>query len=950
MVQRFLKLKWLVQRAEILEKEKQELFISSECQDDPELAAQARSLLQIELATSDMEVVDNPYAILENPKKDHFLGRCIGNWQIINKICEGGMGAVFLASRIDSFKMKGALKVLKYGSYSNETTRRFRHERQILAGLQHPNIARLLDGGATKEGTPYLVMEFVEGERIDHYCNSRQLNIKQRLNLFHKVCKAVSYAHRNLIVHRDLKPANILVTAEGEPVLLDFGIAKLLDADAPDLTGNNICPMTPEYASPEQVQGKQLSTASDIYSLGVLAYELLTGNRPYYFENRRPYHVLDMVCHRIPLKPSLSIRKTMDPAKINLPGDKLPERASRQLSGDLDNIIMKSLEKDPADRYESVDKLADDIQCFLDGRPVSTHAPTPFYVLRKMLKLHKRKFSVAAAFLLMFTGFLAHSRSQVKALQQKQIVIERERDNAESSVAFLENIFEWSQPYSFKGEAIPIQQLLDFAVVNMEREMTDQPLAHARLATLIGSLYLSLGYHEPARKQLEKGYFIRKRLLGQDHDDFLASMYQLGMWRYKTGDYSSAGILFSQTLRAQNQKSGPSPEMADSLHAQATVLQMTGKNDEAKDLFERALSMRKKILGDQHPSVGDTLIRLAMMHNEEGSYEKALALLDSAVSIYTQAYGASHPKSALAIRHQARAHLGLANFAKAEKLAKQAFRTERSLAASSLQVAESMELIAKIAITRCHFESAEDYLKKALAIRLKRQRNTHPELAQNYELRGTLYLQLGFYYDAEIWLNKAILLKKEHLVKPNLAHVLNLRARTQIELGQKSHAALSVVSALNQLPTNHPESAVSYENLGRLHAKQDANLAEKNFRKALQIRRFHLNPRNPQIAETISAYASFLIAQDRLEEAAPLCWEALAISQGSFRKPNLTIARDLENLAWLFLKKKDSAMASKLFQDVQKIHQTIDEPSSKSDHKQLAMQQAMEEANSSGAF
>jgi serine/threonine protein kinase/tetratricopeptide (TPR) repeat protein len=350
-----------------------------------------------------------------------FRPQKIGPYRILHLLGEGGMGAVYLAARDDDqYKKQVAIKLLKPGMGSDFVIRRFRNERQILASLDHPNIARLLDGGTTRDGLPYFVMEYIEGEPINRYCDRKALATIERLKLFQQVCAAVHYAHQNLVIHRDIKPSNILVTAGGTPKLLDFGIAKILN---PELSGQTIEAtaamarmMTPEYASPEQVKGEQITTASDIYSLGVLLYQLLTGHRPYRLKNRTPQEILRVVCEQEPERPSTIVKRvstvtgpdgttnTTTPESVSSTREGHPERLHRRLRGDLDNIVLMAMRKEPSRRYSSVDQFSNDLQRHLDGRPVIARKDTLTYRAGKFVSRNK---GAAIAALLVIASLIA---------------------------------------------------------------------------------------------------------------------------------------------------------------------------------------------------------------------------------------------------------------------------------------------------------------------------------------------------------------------------------------------------------------------------------------------------------------------------------------------------------------------------------------------------------------
>jgi eukaryotic-like serine/threonine-protein kinase len=363
-----------------------------------------------------------------------FVGRRVGAYRLVREIGHGGMGAVYLAVRDDAFRKRVAVKLVKRGMDTAEVLRRFRHERQILAALEHPNIARLIDGGTTDDGLPYLVMEYVEGEPIDRYCEGHKLPVAERLKLFAEVCAAVHYAHQNLVVHRDLKPSNILVTKEGTPKLLDFGIAKLLNPEMAGLTFNPTGEggrlMTPEYASPEQMRGEQITTASDIYSLGVILYELLTGERPYRLDRRAPHEILKIVCEQEPERPSTAASRAVRTAGAAAPTKtrsrdagartEAPEKLRRMLRGDLDNIVLMALRKDPRRRYLSANQLAADLRRYLDGRPVTARHDTFAYRAEKFIRRNRAGVTAAALIALTLSGGLATTAWQARTARRER--------------------------------------------------------------------------------------------------------------------------------------------------------------------------------------------------------------------------------------------------------------------------------------------------------------------------------------------------------------------------------------------------------------------------------------------------------------------------------------------------------------------------------------------------
>jgi tetratricopeptide (TPR) repeat protein len=378
--------------------------IAELCGSDAELMSEVQSLLRSHDEMGDF-LAGSAWAL---ESEEPLTGRRVGNYQLCEPVAEGGMGTVYRAVRSSDFEKQVAIKLVKRGMDTNFILKRFRHERQILAGLDHPNIARLFDGGATEDGQPYLVMEYIEGAPITEYAERNGFGIRERLELFRTVCSAVQFAHQNLVVHRDLKPSNILVTADGTPKLLDFGIAKLLEPDA-EATMTSVRLMTPECASPEQVRGQPITTASDIYSLGVLLYHLLTDEQPYQFTTRTSEEIARVVCEEEPKKPSLI----------------------RPLPEDLDTIVLKAMHKEPGRRYLSAEQLSEDIRRYLEGMPVSARRDTFGYRARKFVGRHKTASIAAALTALSLVGGMAATLWEARLARQQSEIARAQRARAE---------------------------------------------------------------------------------------------------------------------------------------------------------------------------------------------------------------------------------------------------------------------------------------------------------------------------------------------------------------------------------------------------------------------------------------------------------------------------------------------------------------------------------------
>ncbi len=471
-------------RASQVPPEDRPAFLDGAC-DGPEQRREVEALLASNDDMSDtfLETPVLPRAADGGPpEQDHF-----GAYRIKEEIGRGGMGRVYLAVRDDDeYEQEVAIKILKRGLDTEEVVRRFRDERQILARLDHPYIAKLLDGGTTSDDLPYLVMERVQGERIDRYCETHRLPVRAHLELFRKVCAAVHFAHQNLVVHRDLKPGNILITEGGDPRLLDFGIAKLLDPGEASQTvpGNN--PMTPGYASPEKANGGPITTASDVYSLGCLFYELLTGRRPHQQEGDARPPLRGWAGEQEPEWPSRAVDASRAGAA---------RRLRRRLAGDLDSIVLKALENDPARRYASVEQLSEDIGRHLNGLPVVARRPTVIYRIGKFVRRHRVAVALASAVLLMIVGFTINTLVlKDRAVLERQQA-ERQQRLADELRRLLLDVFQ--KPSGSSGEEVTARELLEAKVATLDEELQNQPEARAEhLRARGGREHLHSGGHQ----------------------------------------------------------------------------------------------------------------------------------------------------------------------------------------------------------------------------------------------------------------------------------------------------------------------------------------------------------------------------------------------------------------------------------------------------------------------
>jgi eukaryotic-like serine/threonine-protein kinase len=653
-------------------------YLDECCAGDPELRHEIESLLTSHEADDHrLETPAHLHEVAAKALSDPFLGRNIGPYQTISKIGEGGMGAVYRAVRVDDHYLKQvAIKLLRHGLRTEHSLRRFKNERQIMASLDHPNIARLLDGGATDDGHPYFVMEYIEGSRIDAYCDSRKLGTIDRLRLFVDVCGAVQYAHQSLVVHRDLKPANILVTESGVPKLLDFGIAKALEPELFFQTAEPTVmalPMTPEYASPEQVRGEPVTTASDVYSLGVVLYRLLTGHPPYRVDSN--VSLLEMaraVSESQPERPSDAVNRVetitdtdgssreLTPESVSEVRDARPGLLRRKLEGDLDNIVLKALRKEPARRYGSVQQLADDIQHYLDGRPVIARPDTLRYRAIKFVQRNRALVGAAALMVVSLTlGMLATMREARIAREQSARAEHRFND-----VRWLANslLFEVHDSIQQLPGATPARQLIVQNALQYLDSLAKEASGDAALQRELSMAYekvgdvqgldvrSNLGDTAGALQSYQKALAIREALVAahpedvKAHSDLAEAYSKLGSIQMQMGKQKEALALFRKTLEMRKELAASAG--SDDRDAQMNLaLAYDGLGDVLADngLFEIALDNNRDSLSifeslhEKDPKFPRYRRAISIEHKKIGGVLEASGKLDLALSEYQKA-------------------------------------------------------------------------------------------------------------------------------------------------------------------------------------------------------------------------------------------------------------------------------------------------------------------------
>lgn len=536
--------------------------------------------------------------------EDHYIGLKLGVYEVSEEIGFGGMGTVYLAERIDKkFSQKVAVKILRREFNTKTIRQRFRQEREIQAALIHPNIATLIDAGTTEDGVPYLVMEYVEGIRIDKFCLENKLKLNERLKLFNKVCEAVSFAHRNLIIHRDIKPSNIIVTKKVEPKLLDFGISKLIDDNNENTkTITQLGAMTPEYASPEQIKGESVTTATDIYSLGVILFKILTGVMPYDAENKTNSKMLREITGSKPKTPSEAVLDNQQSAIVK-----------SKLKGDLDNIILKSLRKEPERRYQTVEQLADDIWRFIDGLPVNARPATFSYKASKFYKRNKIQVLAGVLVLLsLITGIalaiwqanVAREQARIASEAKQKAEFESAKSKAEEERAkkitkFMEKIISYANPgnyaegYESSGEAKVIDVLNEMSS-KIESEFPDQPDIQSELHHKFTEVYTirnltkqSKNVKEKARYHAGRALSLRKQFYGEKHELVAKDMYYL--WATNPDSSQEQAKLLAKAIKMMRETNPENINLPYMLVNYANRLWTKNKEDSGEIYYQNAI-------------------------------------------------------------------------------------------------------------------------------------------------------------------------------------------------------------------------------------------------------------------------------------------------------------------------------------------------------------------------
>ncbi|HUJ93338.1 MAG TPA: serine/threonine-protein kinase [Candidatus Bathyarchaeia archaeon] len=835
-----------------LPREGRQEWVANACQGDRTLYLQVESLL----LALDQEggFLENQIASYAAQVATGTIPERIGAYRVISEIGRGGMGVVYLAERADGqYQRRVAIKLVVGGPASTpELLRRFGMERQILGALQHPNIAQLLDAGIADEGTPYLVMEHVEGVRIDQYCDWNKVSLRDRIELFRHVCSAVQYAHRNLVVHRDLKPSNILVTAEGVPKLLDFGIAKLLrGSDLPNgatvveaaaepltLTAPAQRLMTREYASPEQIRGLAITTATDIYALGIVLYGLLAGRHPLQVSGTDFLALERAICETEAQPPSAAAREATN------------QSLAGELRGDLDAIVLKAIRKEPGERYASVEHLAEDLNRYLNGFPVLATRGTRRYRAVKFVRRHRWGIAGAAAFVVVLlafgTGmsFLAARLARERTYSKQEAADAREAQQVAQAVThFLQDDLLAQASASHQEQAGPdakvdpnltVRAALDRAAAKIEGKFAKQPLVEASIRDTIGQAYINLGLFPDARRQWERALELHRNTSGDRDPKTLWEMRNLADLELSHGEWAQAGPLLTQLLEIDRSTLGPrNPETRSVMYSLGVADTRLGKyaqgetvlaealelshsisgerNDEtvglmrdladeysnegkyakAEPLFERTLEIQKQLFGPEYNDILITKLFLSRLYDREGKFEQAERVGADALGSARRVMGESHPTTAFLTSQLGNAYFDEGKYDRAQALFQKALDLDQRIFGSDNPLTlTAFSDVGRMNEMRGKYAEAERLFTQTLEKRRRVMGDEHPYTLRLMAILAELYDREGRYKEAEKLLVETTSVQRRVLGESHPETLGNLSGlgRAQLEQAKYSEA------------------------------------------------------------------------------------------------------------------------------------------------------------------
>lgn len=835
---------------------------------DPGLKKELKTLLEAErsvpsyLDTGIDSILDGSDSIRDLAAELSEQSFEVDRYKIEKEIGRGGMSVVYLAQRTDGeFEQKVAVKIIQpFGLDREDRFRRLRAERQILANLHHPNIARVFDGGVTPEGWPYMVMEVVDGMPVNHYCREKSLSLNERMDLFMKICDAVIYAHRNLVVHRDLKPGNILISDSGDVKLLDFGIAKLLtEGDESPVTRTGMPLMTPEYAAPEQFKGQPVTTSVDIYSLGVIFFELLADTRPFKLADKSLSEMERIVCEADPPRPS----------EIN---------QALKIDADLDLICLKALRKEPERRYSSVLEMKDDLERFRQGLPIQARPSSFRYKSGKFIRRNKIPLVAAAVTVVTLTFFLLYHVTQIT---QERNLARMEAEKANRIKDFTTNLFISSNPFSpaNRDEGITLRQVLENGLQTIEAELADDPEIYAELQYVMGNALSGIGDYETAQNSIEKAIAISNQHLGENHALAAAYLSLLGRVNGIRGNYEEALQHLEKALEINKKEHGePSANVAINLAEIARVHTLSRDFDQAINQYQESLEMHQTLGDEETLDYSQTLSELVDIQIQLRMTDEAESNLQQVIENYRQILGENH-----------------------------------------LNMAFAYSKLSQLYYQKSDFDLAEQNILKSLEIHENLSGADNPNTIITHNFAGVLYRQMGKFQESQTHLYQAIQLHKKFNSTDSLSlsSFLNNLALTKVSLGQPDSAAVLHNQVLEirkrELPADNSAITISMYNLASLqHQLGNLELARELFEEVVERDKRSLGEDHPEVAVDLVKLASVYRDQNEFELAEKAFREAEVIFSERFPENHHRVAEFYREYGLLKKMNNDLAAAMEL--------------------------------------
>ena len=709
--------------------------------------------------------------------------RC-GPYRLLDVVGRGGMGAVYRAERVDGeVNQQVAVKLLPPGA-GDWLRERFLQERQIQASLTHPNIARMLDAGRLENGQPFLAMEFIRGKPIDVFAAG--FTARQKITLFLKVCSAVGYLHRNLIVHRDLKPSNILVTEEGEPKLLDFGIAKMLDL-ATDATVTSMRMLTPDYASPEQVTGGRISTATDVYSLGAILYWLLTGKPAHEFDDRSSEAIARVITAREVTRPS---------------------RWAPELKGDVEFILLKSLRKDPQERYATVDQFADDLQAFLEYRTVRARSGNAWYRTRRFVRRYWIPVTATAVvFSSLAVGLYIANRERARA-NEEAATAKAVSDFLQGDLLAQASANRQASPNTKPDPDLKVRTALDRAAARIGGKFEKQPLVEAAIRQTIASTYRDLSLYAEAQPHLQRAIELRTRFQGAEHPDTLNAIRDLAELYVFEGKFSKALVLHTRVLQIRRRILGEqNPATLESMSDVSETYQRLGQYAQAEPIATKALEISRRVLGNEHYETLTAMMELGLVYVRQGKYAQAETIDSQFVKIATRVLGPENPDTLNGINNLGGVYNRLGKYDQAEALRLKLLETERRvLGPEHNDTLVSMNNLAVTYVAEGKYTEAEPIQKEALQGFRHALGEEHPQTLTMMSNLARTYLLEGRYAEAEPLFSQALRIRRRLLgpTHPDTADVEALLSELKLREQKYGDAEPLLREALNALQKTRP--------------------------------------------------------------------------------------------------------------------------------------------------